>query len=162
ETRGALDLVGGSSGAPLESLREGAGGGGGGIGFCVSNGGAHWGPSGNVRPCRGTVVVLIVGGAGCRVPGHAGRAEGIRWSGRVGYPLTAPCMMPLTICRPKTTNSASSGRVPSSAPAMISESSRMYPSLSLVSATGTVGFCMSSAMYGQKKSFQACTNVIMN
>lgn len=45
------------------------------------------------------------------------------WAATAGgpQPLTAPCMMPPTICLPKIANTSSSGSVPSSAPAMISD-----------------------------------------
>ncbi len=52
------------------------------------------------------------------------RAHGpVRPSGR--QPFTAPCITPPTICLPNSVNASSSGRVPSRAPAMITDSSGM-------------------------------------
>lgn len=51
---------------------------------------------------------------GIRQGGTRGRADGCGG----GQPLTAPAMMPPTICLPKITKTTSSGRVLISAPAM--------------------------------------------
>jgi hypothetical protein len=49
-----------------------------------------------------------------RAPGHATNPA-------LCYPLTAPCMMPLTSCFPATKNSSSNGITESSTPARTTE-----------------------------------------
>ncbi|MDF9805554.1 hypothetical protein M2436_004101 [Streptomyces sp. HB372] len=99
----ALDLIGGGGGPPAEcggeaESRHGLGAG--------TRGGRRTG----IDSGHGTVTpeVREEGGKG-------GQREG------AGQPFTAPCMMPPTICRPSRPKTSSTGSVPSSVPAMITD-----------------------------------------
>src|SRR4029079_7909472 len=72
-----------------------------------------------------------------------------------GQPLSAPWVMPPTICRPKTVKTRSRGRVPTSAPAVMTDQSVDQPVPRPARATWTVGLVAPFiAMIGHRKSFQ--------
>lgn len=78
-----------------------------------SEGGGAGAEAAVTRPLRPGVVVRPVRPGTAR--GWFRRAE----AGAAGQPLIAPCMIPPTICLPNSRKAMSSGRVPRSAPAMI-------------------------------------------